>query len=274
MDESPSVSAHDVEGDGPAAAGALLREARERRALSVEQCANALRSRSAQILALERGDLSVFGGAIYARGFLRSYAQLVGLDAQEVLALHGEDPAFRGPILPPREPVRLRRDVPGWLVGLVGVLVVGGVVTAVLGLGGRRVPPVVPPVDVALDEPDAPDAAAPPAPQPQPAPAPPPPAPPARPPVDLVMTFEGNSWLEVLVDGIPVESGVLVRAGETLRFSGQQTVMLRLGNAGGVRIELNGEDLGPAGRPGQVLRVSYGPDGVLEPDVTSATTGG
>jgi cytoskeleton protein RodZ len=274
MDQAQTESAQHAGADGgPAAAGALLREARERRAMSVEQCATALRSRTTQILALERGDLSVFGGAIYARGFLRSYAQLVGLEPQELLALHGEDPTFRGPILSPREPVRLRRDPPGWLVGFVGVLVVAGVVTAVLGFGGRRVPPVVQPTDVALDEPDAP-AITPPAPAPAPAPPVAPPTAPLRPPVDIVLTFESASWLEVLVDSIAVESGVLARAGETLRYSGQQTVVLRLGNAGGVRVEFNGEDLGPAGRPGQVLRVTFGPDGPLDPDAPATTATG
>lgn len=249
--------------DGPAAAGAALRDARERAGLSVDECAVALRSRKAQIVAMEHGDLSIFGGDIYARGFLRSYAQLVGVDPHEVLTLHGRDPGYSGPILPQHSTLRLRRQPPGWLLGLVGIVVVASIVTAVLGLGGRRVPSAVPPVDVALDAPSAP------APTPTPTAPTPPPAPapePVGPPVDVVMIFERTSWLEVLVDGIAVEPGLLVAAGETLRFSGQEVVTLRLGNAGGVRIELNGEELGPAGRSGEVIRIGFGPDGRLPSD--------
>jgi cytoskeleton protein RodZ len=269
MDEPHTGSALDTGTDGPAVAGALLRAAREDRAMSVEQCASALRARASQVSALERGDLSTFGGAVYARGFLRSYARLVGVDPDEIMGLHGEDPAFRGPILPPREPIRIRRDTPGWLIGLAALLVVAGAVTAVLGLGGRRVPPATPPTDVALEDPDAAPVTPPPAP-PRPEPSPQPaPQEPARPPVDVVLTFEGASWLEVLVDGVPVQPGVLVPAGETLRFSGQQTVSLRFGNAGGVRVELNGDELGAAGARGQVLSVTYGPDGPIEPGSTS-----
>ncbi len=252
--------------DGPAAAGAALRDARERAGLSVDECAVALRSRKAQIVAMEHGDLSIFGGDIYARGFLRSYAQLVGVDPHEVLTLHGRDPGYSGPILPQHSTLRLRRQPPGWLLGLVGIVVVASIVTAVLGLGGRRVPSAVPPVDVALDAPSAPSV---PVPTPTPTAPTPPPAPapePVGPPVDVVMIFERTSWLEVLVDGIAVEPGLLVAAGETLRFSGQEVVALRLGNAGGVRIELNGEELGPAGRSGEVIRIAFGPDGRLPSD--------
>jgi cytoskeleton protein RodZ len=258
---------HEADGgqrvEGPVAAGELLRVARERSGRSVEQCAVSLRARPMQIVAMERGDLADFGGDIYARGFLRSYARLVGVDPERILELHGRDPGFGGPILPTHAPIRLRRGAPAWLLGLVGVVVVAAVITAVLGLGGRRAPQAVPPTDPGLEEPGRVE---------DPAPTPPPvvdpvPAPvPAGPPVDVVMTFEAPSWLEVLVDGIAVEPGVLVPAGETLRFFGQESVVLRLGNAGGVRVELNGEELGAPGRSGQVLRVGYGPDGVLDAD--------
>jgi cytoskeleton protein RodZ len=247
--------------EGPALAGALLRDGRERAGRTVEECATALRARNSQILALERGDLRDFGAEIYARGFLRSYARLVHVDEERVLSLHGEDPAYRGPVLPPREPLRLRRSAPGWLIGLTALAVVAGLIAAVLGVVGSRVPSAVAPTDPALESPQAvlpptaPPADRPDTPEPQPEPEP------TGPPVDLVLTFEAASWLEVLVDGVPVEPGTLVASGETLRFAGQREVSLRFGNAGGVRVEFNGEELGPAGRPGEVLRVTYGPDG-------------
>lgn len=133
-----------------------------------------------------------------------------------------------------------------------------------LGFGGRRAPESVAPVDLTMDEGSAvavedrtpePSTA-----RPEPAPAP---EEPRRPPVDVVLTFEAASWLEVLVDDVLVEPGALVTAGETLRFSGQRTVALRFGNAGGVRVELNEVALGPPGRPGEVVRLLLGPDGPL-----------
>jgi len=251
----------DVRTDGPERAGALLREARERAGRTVEECAVALRSRTGQIEALERGDLEVFGGDVYARGFLRSYARLVGVAEAEVLDLHGHDPTFEAPVATVPTPMRLRRGFPGWLLAIIAVVAVAGVLAAVLMVGGRRAPEIVEATDPGADAPgasvDGPDVA-PPAP-----PAPQVPEPVVGPPIDLVLAFEANSWLEVLVDGIVLESGVLVPAGDTLRFTGQEEIVLRFGNAGGVRVEANGEDLGALGRSGEVLRVTFGPDGLV-----------
>lgn len=247
------------------APGMLLRAAREQQGLSVAECARRLRARPGQVQALEAGDLAAFGGDVYVRGFLRTYAGILGVDADEVLRRHGEDPTLRAPVLPPREPLRIRRDPPGWLLGLVGVIAVAGVLTAVLGFGGRRAPESVAPLDVAGDGGTSVPVTA----EGRPEPATPRPdasaAPeePLGPPVDVVLTFEAASWLEVLVDDVLVEPGVLVAPGETLRFGGQRTVALRLGNAGGVRVELNREALGPPGRPGEVVRLVLGPDGAV-----------
>ena len=265
----------DVAPVGPEPVGELLRAARERRGLSVAECARSLSARPRQIEALESGDVAGFGGDVYVRGFLRTYATLLEVDPHEVLRLHGQDPAFRGPVLPPREPLRIRRDPPGWLLGLVGVLAVAGVLVAVLGFGGRRVPEAVAPIDTVLgtaptDVVTEDDAA--PIERPEPAPAP---AAPQGPPVDVVLTFEAASWLEVLVDDVLVEPGALVPSGATLRFGGQRSVALRLGNAGGVRVELNEEALGPPGRPGEVVRLVLGPEGVLgQDDAEGAAEGG
>lgn len=252
-------------------AGAILRAERQRQGLSVEDCARRLRARPRQVVALEAGDLAGFGGDVYVRGFLRTYAEILGVDADEVLRRHGEDPTFRGPVLPPREPLRIRRDPPGWLIGLLGVLAVAAVLAAVLGFGGRRAPESVAPVDPTMNEGGA---VADPTPEPstvRPAPAPAPQEAP-RPPVDVVLTFEAASWLEVLVDDVLVEPGALVASGETLRFGGQRTVALRFGNAGGVRVELNEEALGPPGRPGEVVRLLLGPDGPLDAPVAPGPT--
>jgi cytoskeleton protein RodZ len=250
--------------EGPVRAGALLRDARERSGRSVEDCAVALRSRAMQIHALERGDLQVFGGDVYARGFLRSYARLLGVSEREVLDLHGHDPSFGAPVATVPTPLRLRRGVPGWMLAMLAVVVVAGVLATVLTLGGRRAPEVAQSVDPGVDAPGA--AVEEPSVVPEPSPEAPAPEPAAGPPIDLVLAFEANSWLEVLVDGLVRESGVLVRAGETLRFTGQEQVVLRFGNAGGVRVEANGEDLGALGRSGQVLRVTFGPDGLVDGD--------
>jgi len=243
--------------------GAMLSAARQARGIRVDEVAAALKARVVQVEALERDDLAVFGGDIYARGFLRSYAIHVGLDPARILALHGSDPAFApNPLTNPMPSVRLRRGFPAWAVGVTGLAAVAVIVGAVLLLGGRRVPEVAEPVDLppVAPAPEAITPAPPPAPRPTPAPGP---APlPARAPIEIVLTFERSSWLEIVVDGLAGEPGRLVSSGETLRFEGQREITVRLGNAGGVRVALNDEDLGPAGRSGQVVTLVYSPDGL------------
>jgi cytoskeleton protein RodZ len=246
--------------------GVRLRRAREDRGLALDACAAELRARVEQLADLEDGRLDGFGGQVYARGFLRSYAVLLGLDPAPLLAEAGPVPggttAAQLRTLP-SEQVAPGRRTPVWAVGLVVLVAAGGLLTVVLALGGARTPPV------AAGPPELPPvAAAPVAPAPAPAPTPPPvPAPPPAPvaPVVLVLTFEAASWLEVVADAAAVEPGRLVRAGETLRIEAEAVVVVRYGNAGGVRAELNGEDLGPQGRSGQVLRLAYGPEGVIAP---------
>lgn len=255
--------------EGPVRAGALLRTTREDRGMTVVECAMRLRCRAAQLEALERGDLDLFGGAVYARGFLRSYADLVGADAGEVLRLHGDDPLRTAATLPSDEPLRLRRDPPRWLIGAVGVLALAGVVAVVLGLGGRRVPEPAPGDEAVAVAPEAADGAAQVVPDRPEAEEPSEPEP-TGPPVDVILTFEADSWLEVLVDGVPARPSAVVPAGETLRFGAASRVALRFGNAGGVRVELNGEDLGPPGASGAVVTVVLGPDGPLDADAADA----
>jgi cytoskeleton protein RodZ len=60
--------------------GGKLRDARERRGISLRQIANATKISVAALEALERNDLTRLPGGIFSRAFVRSYASEVGLD--------------------------------------------------------------------------------------------------------------------------------------------------------------------------------------------------
>jgi cytoskeleton protein RodZ len=84
----------------PGGFGAKLREARERRGVSLRQIANATKISIAALEALERNDISRLPGGIFSRAFVRSYAVEVGLDPeatiQEFIAQFPNDSVIAG----------------------------------------------------------------------------------------------------------------------------------------------------------------------------------
>lgn len=72
--------------DSAIPAGALLRSARERAGLSIEDVSQQLKLAPRQVTALEDGNFALLPGRTFVRGFARNYARLLQIDAAEVLA--------------------------------------------------------------------------------------------------------------------------------------------------------------------------------------------
>lgn len=66
--------------------GGWLRQRREQAGVTVERIAHLTKVTSSRIRALERNDLGRWPGGIFRRGFIRTYAELVGLDPDETVA--------------------------------------------------------------------------------------------------------------------------------------------------------------------------------------------
>src|ERR1700675_943444 len=69
----------------PGSFGSKLREARERRGISLRQIADATKISMGFLEALERNDISRLPGGIFSRAFVRSYAVEVGLDPEATI---------------------------------------------------------------------------------------------------------------------------------------------------------------------------------------------
>src|ERR1700716_3241825 len=65
--------------------GQMLRDARERRGVSLRQIANATKISVGVLEALERNDIARLPGGIFGRAFVRSYAIEVGLDPEATI---------------------------------------------------------------------------------------------------------------------------------------------------------------------------------------------
>ena len=70
---------------GVAASGEALRQAREARGLSLAEVAGALKLTAKQVGAIESESFEQLPGIAFARGFIRNYARLLGLDPAPLL---------------------------------------------------------------------------------------------------------------------------------------------------------------------------------------------
>ena len=68
--------------------GALLKEEREKKGLTLEQMAKTIRLRTQIIEALESEDWNELPAQVFVKGFIRSYTQTLGLDKNTVMSLY------------------------------------------------------------------------------------------------------------------------------------------------------------------------------------------
>ena len=249
----------------PGDCGRNLREARERRGVSLRQIANATKIGMRALEALERNDISRLPGGIFSRAFVRSYAIEVGLDpeatVQEFIAQFPHDSVTAGHPTSTQpedhQAIDSERRAATTFVRLVALSI--PIVGAMLyfGTAGRRAEPPAP------DARSAVAAAAPveiPAVPVEALPAPVEalavaPAAAAAVPSDrlsVALSAIGECWVSATVDGGKTIERLL-RPGERLAMDVRRELVLKAGNASALAITLNGAEARPLGKPGEVV---------------------
>jgi cytoskeletal protein RodZ len=253
--------------------GNLLRSAREAKGLSFAQVEEATKIRSAYLQALEEEAFDRLPAPVYVRGFLKNYALFLGLDAQQVLSQYtSQEPPAATVDIPaildePLQPVGLRRFRLIWLALLAVALVVAGWWVyqnygdqlPFLRPAATPTPTPIPtltlaPTPLALTATPPSTVAASPTRTSAPSPSPTP----TRTPTQVVIldlrvdVVNQRAWLLVEADGQPVFAGIL-EPGATTSWTARERIFLRCGNAGAVRVTVNGQDMGLLGDIGQVL---------------------
>ena len=111
--------------------GETLRAARQAQGLEIEAVSQVIHIRSAQLKAIEENNIESLPGMTYAVGFVRSYANFLGLNGAEIVhrfkAEHGHTPAqsklsFPEPIAESRVPDPMMVGVGAFLAVLILVL--------------------------------------------------------------------------------------------------------------------------------------------------------
>ena len=239
-DPEVGVSAGALErGSSEQDAASVLRRTREERGMTLTEVSRATGIWERYLRALEEDESEdALSGQAYARFFLREYAQHLGLDAEPLLraraARHApEDEGLEAiePLPDPRHRARLLGRALAWIsvVVLVGLVV------------GSQLPrddETTPVQGAAVASPSASAAV-------------PPPTDSSPPPtiarhVRVVLEANEPCWVGAVVDGVPV-ADVTLAPGERTTLRADRAIELRLGNAGGVDLLVNGDPYAPGG---------------------------
>jgi cytoskeleton protein RodZ len=241
------------------ALGEDLKRAREAAGLSLRDMETRTKISVSALEALERNDFSRLPGGIFGRSFVRAYAMEVGVDPDETvtrfvaLLEHNEREAAARRAA--RQP-EITQDDREFLARQRRALIVVRVAAVLLAVGlvalitwRVRIMLTAPPAD---ETPVAPPVAA------VVPPAPVDPVPPSAARPDLaVMTLEldliADCWIEMSIDGAkPVAR--LFRAGEQQSVEATREVLLDVGNAGALRMTIDGRPARSLGGTGARVR--------------------
>ncbi len=139
--------------NGPALVGAELRDVREHRGMRLADIGAKLKIRPEFLQAIEDGDLAALPAPTYAAGFIRSYAELLSLDPDDILRRFRAKgmSRTRSPVLSFPEAAPDRGVPPSAIALLLAVIAVGGY-TVWYGRSQRetRIADTVPPVPATL----------------------------------------------------------------------------------------------------------------------------
>lgn len=252
--------------------GLLLKQARERRGISLRQIASATKISTGALEALERGDFSRLPGGIFSRAFVRAYAIEAGLDPEETVrqytelaeaaaAMSAREVAVAEITEDDRMFLERQRKAGVWL-RVIAVLLL---VLICLGIFWWRVsvsrrgtgvaapapvtqvqpqPTEAPPVQPSAPAPSAPENGAPVV---------------SAKPVSIDVKAEASCWVQIMTDGRTAMARNL-SAGESLSFEADREIAVQFGNAGAISWTVNGKPAKPLGEAGTVRRATITPD--------------
>ena len=279
------------ETEGPVA-GERLAEARREQQISVVEIAKELHLDELKVRALERNEFDILGAPVFAKGHLKKYAQLVGVDPDDVLTDYYQltRSLETTPVISVR--TRPRQELtPGPWIAVIVVIIIA--VTAywwftsrplteepeaqqdALLSGDQESTPevvVLPEAEeTASDEPAAAAEAVEETPEPVVADTPEPAVEASPDPVVeaspqtveegqllLLVTYSGDCWTEITDASGRRLLFALGKDGRTVELSGTEPFNVLLGNPGNVSLQVNGEEyaLPPTNRPDRPMRLT------------------
>lgn len=248
--------------------GQFLKSQREVRGYSLEDAQEATKIQIKYLRALEEERFEVLPGEVFTKGFIRSYADFLGINPKDAMTKYQNlmSEKYEKPIQienPPKAPAnkekeqeeKIRKSFSWPIIALTIAIVIFGVwLYSQYALSPRTNIQDNSQIQQGVNQPGTnqsteqlpePESSQ----QQEPLPA----------PVYVKTTIIEECWLEARIDGKKVFEGKL-SPNSVREWQGQQQIDFRFGNAGGVKIEYNGKDLGFLGSPGEVINRTFFPD--------------
>lgn len=224
--------------------GKRLRLARVQRGVELEEAARGTRITPRYLEALEHDAApDAFPAPVYAKAFLREYARWLGIDPEPLV--HSYVEAHPEPARPTALPMPLQRPPARWVRPALNATSIAVLITlAVVSTRSGSPPPVATPMAPSRVPSAAPVTGAMAEPEPLP------------PGVLLALrVVEGPCWTRITSDG-RVVTQMTAPPGFTKTFTATRRLDLWLGNAGAVRLTVNGKALSIPGENGAIYKVS------------------
>lgn len=257
--------------------GEILRRTRVHYGQSLEDIGQVLRIRASQLEALETGHVEALPGRVYAIGFVRAYAEYLGLDGDKMVHLFKNQSVGKAARPDLHFPVAAAESkIPTWPIAAAGAaLCLAVIIAGLVFFSGNETAEVIPSVPDGMQEQalsDAPSIIAASEPPPQPPPmfneeagAAPGAEGSSSPVQRVVIMIEDNSWVEVRDARGKVLVSQVLKKGDQFLVPNEPGMMLSTGNAGGITIKLDGRALSKLGDPAQVKRnISLNPSDLLK----------
>ncbi|BCX13195.1 MAG: helix-turn-helix domain-containing protein [Thermosynechococcus sp.] len=229
--------------------GAFLHDKRLELGLSLEELAAKTLVRQSILAAIENGSLEELPEPVYIQGFIRRFADALGLDGKTIAASF---PTVVDPRERPNSPTVSRGEI-GWQLRPIHLyLMYFALVAAAVAALAYLLRPQ--PQSITDLSPAAiPTASQSPTPT---ATATPPPSPTVPEKVEVKLSLSDDAWLEVEADGRVVYAGTL-QAGTERSWQAKERLVIRTGNAGAVKVSVNNGPSEPMGQPGEVTEKEF-----------------
>jgi cytoskeletal protein RodZ len=250
--------------------GSTFKARREAKGLSLEQIATETRINTRFLQAIEHDDFQALPGGIFSRGFVRAYAEVLGMDPDQAVADFDRISNYHEPVV--LEGLRVSTPQPSKR-NLLLYPIAAGVLVLVIAIfyfvtreRPATVSPDAPKSTVAPPETAASAPAAAPAVVEPPRPPAPPPQETTRPKVALTLALEvvEPTWVKITTDGTSAVAGEILQPGTTRSYTAQNSIYIAVGNAAGLSLKINDQPMRPLGRSGQVRQITITPENIKD----------